>query len=86
MSSGSTDVQLLFPSGRSFPPKAGQPLSRASKGSSVDWGLRSRRGGLQQAGLGLRSQLCPFRPGNFTYHIPISSSTPLHLSLTLQMK
>ncbi|XP_070421410.1 myelin regulatory factor isoform X12 [Equus przewalskii] len=25
------------------------------------------------------------RPGNFTYHIPISSSTPLHLSLTLQM-
>uniref|UniRef100_I3LWU3 Myelin regulatory factor n=1 Tax=Ictidomys tridecemlineatus TaxID=43179 RepID=I3LWU3_ICTTR len=29
--------------------------------------------------------LCPFRPGNFTYHIPVSSSTPLHLSLTLQM-
>nr|XP_044992481.1 myelin regulatory factor isoform X3 [Jaculus jaculus] len=25
------------------------------------------------------------RPGNFTYHIPVSSSTPLHLSLTLQM-
>ncbi|XP_074131582.1 myelin regulatory factor isoform X3 [Sminthopsis crassicaudata] len=25
------------------------------------------------------------RPGNFTYRIPISSSTPLHLSLTLQM-
>uniref|UniRef100_A0A671DJG2 Myelin regulatory factor n=1 Tax=Rhinolophus ferrumequinum TaxID=59479 RepID=A0A671DJG2_RHIFE len=25
------------------------------------------------------------RPGNFTYHIPISNSTPLHLSLTLQM-
>ncbi|XP_061057836.1 myelin regulatory factor isoform X6 [Eubalaena glacialis] len=25
------------------------------------------------------------RPGNFTYHIPISSSTPLHLRLTLQM-
>ncbi|XP_058518928.1 myelin regulatory factor isoform X2 [Ochotona princeps] len=25
------------------------------------------------------------RPGNFTYHIPISGSTPLHLSLTLQM-
>ncbi|XP_017652090.1 myelin regulatory factor isoform X3 [Nannospalax galili] len=25
------------------------------------------------------------RPGNFTYHIPISSGTPLHLSLTLQM-
>ncbi|XP_054581255.1 myelin regulatory factor [Eptesicus fuscus] len=27
----------------------------------------------------------PCRPGNFTYHIPVSSSTPLHLSLTLQM-
>lgn len=26
------------------------------------------------------------RLGNFTYHIPVSSSTPLHLSLTLQMK
>ncbi|XP_021491740.1 myelin regulatory factor isoform X4 [Meriones unguiculatus] len=25
------------------------------------------------------------RLGNFTYHIPVSSSTPLHLSLTLQM-
>ncbi|XP_072494945.1 myelin regulatory factor isoform X1 [Notamacropus eugenii] len=25
------------------------------------------------------------RPGNFTYRIPISSNTPLHLSLTLQM-
>ncbi|XP_040837815.1 myelin regulatory factor isoform X1 [Ochotona curzoniae] len=25
------------------------------------------------------------RPGNFTYHIPVSNSTPLHLSLTLQM-
>lgn len=25
------------------------------------------------------------RPGNFTYHIPVSSGTPLHLSLTLQM-
>ncbi|XP_012884541.1 PREDICTED: myelin regulatory factor [Dipodomys ordii] len=25
------------------------------------------------------------RPGNFTYHIPVSSSTPLHLTLTLQM-
>nr|XP_058161307.1 myelin regulatory factor isoform X7 [Dasypus novemcinctus] len=25
------------------------------------------------------------RPGNFTYHIPVSSSTPLHLNLTLQM-
>ncbi|XP_059566445.1 myelin regulatory factor isoform X5 [Myotis daubentonii] len=25
------------------------------------------------------------RPGNFTYHIPVSGSTPLHLSLTLQM-
>ncbi|XP_032345460.1 myelin regulatory factor isoform X10 [Camelus ferus] len=25
------------------------------------------------------------RPGNFTYHIPVSSSTPLHLRLTLQM-
>ncbi|CAO2584673.1 Myelin regulatory factor, partial [Lemmus lemmus] len=25
------------------------------------------------------------RHGNFTYHIPVSSSTPLHLSLTLQM-
>nr|XP_020018450.1 myelin regulatory factor [Castor canadensis] len=25
------------------------------------------------------------RPGNFTYRIPVSSSTPLHLSLTLQM-
>ncbi|KAM8969496.1 myelin regulatory factor isoform 1-T1 [Sarcophilus harrisii] len=25
------------------------------------------------------------RPGNFTYSIPISSNTPLHLSLTLQM-
>ncbi|XP_053780772.1 myelin regulatory factor isoform X9 [Desmodus rotundus] len=25
------------------------------------------------------------RPGNFTYHIPVSSNTPLHLSLTLQM-
>ncbi|KFO29461.1 Myelin gene regulatory factor [Fukomys damarensis] len=25
------------------------------------------------------------RPGNFTYHIPVSSRTPLHLSLTLQM-
>ncbi|XP_060159078.1 myelin regulatory factor isoform X6 [Globicephala melas] len=25
------------------------------------------------------------RPGNVTYHIPISSSTPLHLRLTLQM-
>ena len=39
-----------------------------------------------QGGLGLSSQLYPFRPGNFTYHIPISSSTPLHLRLTLQMK
>lgn len=34
----------------------------------------------------LRYHLCPFRLGNFTYHIPVSSSTPLHLSLTLQMK
>ncbi|KAM4846788.1 myelin regulatory factor isoform 2-T2 [Thomomys bottae] len=25
------------------------------------------------------------RPGNFTYHIPVSGSTPLHLTLTLQM-
>ncbi|XP_029770828.1 myelin regulatory factor isoform X1 [Suricata suricatta] len=25
------------------------------------------------------------RPGNVTYHIPVSSGTPLHLSLTLQM-
>lgn len=25
------------------------------------------------------------RPGNVTYHIPVSSSTPLHLRLTLQM-
>ncbi|XP_012580608.1 PREDICTED: myelin regulatory factor [Condylura cristata] len=25
------------------------------------------------------------RPGNVTYHIPVSSSTPLHFSLTLQM-
>ncbi|XP_076972132.1 myelin regulatory factor [Tamandua tetradactyla] len=25
------------------------------------------------------------RPGNFTYHIPVSGSTPLHLNLTLQM-
>lgn len=25
------------------------------------------------------------RLGNFTYHIPVSNSTPLHLSLTLQM-
>ncbi|XP_070283308.1 myelin regulatory factor isoform X4 [Myotis yumanensis] len=25
------------------------------------------------------------RPGNFTYHIPVSGSTPLHLGLTLQM-
>ncbi|XP_029064916.1 myelin regulatory factor isoform X2 [Monodon monoceros] len=25
------------------------------------------------------------RPGHFTYHIPVSSSTPLHLRLTLQM-
>ncbi|XP_074257684.1 myelin regulatory factor isoform X8 [Saimiri boliviensis] len=25
------------------------------------------------------------RPGNFTYHIPVSSGTPLQLSLTLQM-
>ncbi|VFV33596.1 myelin gene regulatory factor-like [Lynx pardinus] len=25
------------------------------------------------------------RPGNFTYRIPVSSGTPLHLSLTLQM-
>ncbi|XP_023562845.1 myelin regulatory factor isoform X3 [Octodon degus] len=25
------------------------------------------------------------RPGNFTYHIPVSSRTPVHLSLTLEM-
>lgn len=34
----------------------------------------------------LRHHLCLSRLGNFTYHIPVSSSTPLHLSLTLQMK
>ncbi|XP_062951609.1 myelin regulatory factor [Cynocephalus volans] len=37
----------------------------------------------------ITSQFCASgdacRPGNFTYHIPVSSSTPLHLSLTLQM-
>ncbi|KAG8505688.1 Myelin regulatory factor [Galemys pyrenaicus] len=37
----------------------------------------------------ITSQYCALgdacRPGNFTYHIPVSSSTPLHLSLTLQM-
>lgn len=42
--------------------------------------------GASGGGLGLRSQCCPFRPGNFTFHIPVSSRTPLHLGLTLQMK
>nr|XP_040140167.1 myelin regulatory factor isoform X5 [Ictidomys tridecemlineatus] len=39
--------------------------------------------------MSITSQYCApqgaCRPGNFTYHIPVSSSTPLHLSLTLQM-
>ncbi|XP_066893553.1 myelin regulatory factor isoform X1 [Kogia breviceps] len=39
--------------------------------------------------MSITSQYCSSedacRPGNFTYHIPISSSTPLHLRLTLQM-
>ncbi|XP_076703440.1 myelin regulatory factor isoform X1 [Callospermophilus lateralis] len=39
--------------------------------------------------MSINSQYCApqgaCRPGNFTYHIPVSSSTPLHLSLTLQM-
>uniref|UniRef100_H2Q3U5 Myelin regulatory factor n=1 Tax=Pan troglodytes TaxID=9598 RepID=H2Q3U5_PANTR len=39
--------------------------------------------------MSITSQYCApgdaCRPGNFTYHIPVSSGTPLHLSLTLQM-
>ena len=88
MSPGGTDRPELALSGRSLPHKAGQPLSRPLWSSSTDWGLRSPwcGGGGWQGTLRLRCQFCPCRPGNFTYHIPVSSGTPLHLSLTLQMK
>jgi hypothetical protein len=65
-------MPISCPLKENLPHKAGQPLSRLLKDSSADRGLRCH--------------LCPFRPGNFTYRIPVSSSTPLHLSLTLQMK
>ena len=41
MSPGGPGVQILLPSGRNFPLKVGQRLSRPLKGSTVDWGLRS---------------------------------------------
>ncbi|XP_041912002.1 myelin regulatory factor isoform X4 [Arvicola amphibius] len=44
---------------------------------------------LLETSMPITSQYCvpedACRLGNFTYHIPVSSSTPLHLSLTLQM-
>lgn len=76
----------------SCPPPVPLPHPAPRWGSPFPWAPVQTRGlgypgkGLQQGSLGLRSHVCPRRPGNFTYRIPVSSSTPLHLSLTLQMK
>lgn len=67
-------------------PEVAQSLSVSSR-TDGGGGAGSPGRGPQQGSLGLSSShVCPLRPGNFTYHIPVSSGTPLHLSLTLQMK
>lgn len=80
MSPDAPGVRILLPSGRNFP-------FQAPEGLHCRLGAEELMGGGGQGREALlRSQLCPFRPGHFTYHIPVSSSTPLHLRLTLQMK
>lgn len=77
MSLRSLDAQIVAPWGGTFPTSLGR--------ASVQKEAEEERGEAGEVAL-LRYHLCPCRLGNFTYHIPVSSSTPLHLSLTLQMK
>nr|KAF6275492.1 myelin regulatory factor [Myotis myotis] len=75
--------------GPSFAPSHGRSPSPSPSANHSDSAPALTSIQLLENSMPITAQYCApggaCRPGNFTYHIPVSGSTPLHLSLTLQM-
>ncbi|XP_059566444.1 myelin regulatory factor isoform X4 [Myotis daubentonii] len=75
--------------GPSFDPSHGRSPSPSPSAHHSDSAPALTSIQLLEISMPITAQYCApggaCRPGNFTYHIPVSGSTPLHLSLTLQM-
>ncbi|XP_070283309.1 myelin regulatory factor isoform X5 [Myotis yumanensis] len=75
--------------GPSFDPSHGRSPSPSPSANHSDSAPALTSIQLLENSMPITAQYCApggaCRPGNFTYHIPVSGSTPLHLGLTLQM-